>query len=213
VVCLLAVGFVWSICAPNAPVAKAAWSPASDLREGSRAQTDSSASVEAVRRILADDSGKSDAEVAKQLSGLVLTERISDQTIPLLEQNLPGKKSLWALMALADASAFLAPPAADVLSQAPPDLSEQRRMMALTVDYLGKTLPKLPDFYATRTTIRFDGDVNLPRIGLHRRAASQEDSSWRRVGSSEAIVVYRVGKRWSILSIGENILRVRRVEA
>jgi hypothetical protein len=173
VVCLLAVGFVWSICAPNAPVAKAAWSPASDLREGSRAQTDSSASVEAVRRILADDSGKSDAEVAKQLS---------------------GKKSLWALMALADASAFLAPPAADVLSQAPPDLSEQRRMMVLTVDYLGKTLPKLPNFYATRTTIRFDGDVNLPRIGLHRRAASQEDSSWRRVGSSEAIVVYRDGK-------------------
>jgi hypothetical protein len=79
--------------------------------------------------------------------------------------------------------------AADVLPQAPPDLNEQHRMIALTVEYLRKTLPKLPNFYATRTTIHFDNGRSMMRA----RAKSQDDSSWRMVGKSKVVDVYRDG--------------------
>jgi hypothetical protein len=126
--------------------------------------------VEDVQRILAEHKGVPDADVAQQLSGLELTERMSYARLKLLEQSVPGPKSRWALVTLADASAFLGPATADVLSQSSPDLTQQRRMIASTVEYLGKTLPKLPDFYATRATVRYDGDVRRVR---NARAKSQ----------------------------------------
>jgi hypothetical protein len=188
VVYFLAVGFAASICVLNAAVANAALSPRRELDEGSGMRI---VSVEDVQRILAEDKGKPDAEVARQLSDLVLTERMSSAKLQSLEQSVQGAKSRGALVALADASVFLAPTPADVLSQAPPELSDVRRMLALAVDYLGKTLPKLPDFYATRTTVRYDGDARtVKRGGL----IYVEGSSWREVGRSKAIVLYRDGK-------------------
>lgn len=139
-----------------------------------------------------NSNGKRDSDVAKELERMQLTERLSTPKLAMLSAELPGAKSKTALMALADASVFLTPAAADVLSQAAPDLSEQRRMIALTVDYLGKTLPKLPDFYATRTTVRYDGDA--PGVKMRTRAASQGDSSWSEVGSTKVVVLYRDGK-------------------
>jgi hypothetical protein len=188
---LLAVGFASSICALN-PLANAARSPSSGWVEGAAQQ---SVTVEDVQRILAPDKGKldkgkSDAKVARQLSGLELTERMSSAKLKSLEQDVPGMKSRWALVALADASVFLSPAAADVLSQARPDLDERLRMLASTVEYLAKTLPKLPNFYATRTTVRLDHKLSKRRT----RAESRNDSSWRQVGSSKVIVVYRDGK-------------------
>jgi hypothetical protein len=146
--------------------------------------------VEDVQRILAEDKGKPDAEVARQLSGLELTQKMSSAELKSLEQSVPGTESRWALVALADASEFLSPAAADVLSQAPPDLSEQRRMIALVVEYVGKTVPKLPDFYATRTTILFEGLENWSPA----TARFHNDSSWRQVGGSAVVVAYRDGK-------------------
>jgi len=155
--------------------------------EGSAQQ---SVTVEDVQRILAEDKGKSDAEVARQWSGLELTERMSSAKLKSLEQNVPGIKSRWALVALADASVFLGPAAADVLSQAPPDANEQQRMIDLIVEYLAKTLPKLPNFYATRNIVRFE-DM---QSGRRTRAGSRNHSSWRQVGSSKVVVAYREGK-------------------
>jgi hypothetical protein len=148
------------------------------------------ATVEDVQRILAEDKSKRDAEIARQLSGLKLTERMSSAKLKSLEQSAPGTKSRRALLALADASMFLTPAAADVLSEAPPDLNEQRRMLALTVEYLAKALPRLPNFYATRTIVRFE-DM---QSGRRTRAGSRNHSSWRQVGSSQVVVAYRDGK-------------------
>lgn len=143
---LLAVGCASSICVLNAPLANAAWSPRGELGEGSAPQsaskfdlpnkTAAAVTVEDVQRILAEDKSKPDAEFARRLSGLELTERMSSATLKSLEQSAPGTKSRLALIALADASVFLSPAAADVPSQARPDLNEQRHMLALTVEYL-----------------------------------------------------------------------------
>jgi hypothetical protein len=187
VIYLLAVGFASSICVLNAPSANAAWSPSGEWLEASAQQ---SVTVEAVQRILAEDKSKPDAEVARQLSALELTEGMSSAKLKSLEQSAPGTKSRRALLALADASVFLSPADADVLSEAPPDLNEQRHMLGLTVEYLAKALPKLPNFYATRTTVRFEDKQS----GRRTRAGSRNHSSWRNVGSSKAVVVYRDGK-------------------
>ena len=153
-------------------------------------KTATAATVEDVQRILVEGKGKSDAEVARQLSGLELTERMSYARLKSLELSVPGPKSRLALVALADASVFLSPAAADVLSEAPPDADEQRRMFALVEEYVGKTVPKLPNFYATRTTISFEG------LESWRSATAlfQNDSSWRQVASSSVVVTYRDGK-------------------
>src|SRR5262249_645544 len=74
--------------------------------------------------------------------------------------------------------------------QAPPELNVQRHMIDLTVDYLAKTLPKLPNFYATRTIVRFEEKPRGSRAG----GESRNRSSWHQVGSSKVVVAYRDGK-------------------
>lgn len=191
----LAIGCALSSCGLN--MAHAVRSPRGEGEKGSAPKRPLyepgllGVRVEDVQHILSEDKGKSDAEVARQLSGLGLTERMSSARLKLLEQSMPGLKSRWSLIALADASAFLRPAAADVLPLASPDLDEQRRMIAMTVDYLGKTLPKLPNFSATEAIIRFDDDAGGHK---HPRKRPRWNSAWHRVSSSQVIVTYRDGK-------------------
>jgi hypothetical protein len=99
--------------------------------------------------------GKSDTEVARQLSGILLTERLSTARLATLEALLKGKKAQRVLVSLADESAFLALPADEIPSITPPDAATQRLMISRTVDYVNKTIPKLPNFLATRTTVQY----------------------------------------------------------
>ncbi|MFZ0662882.1 MAG: VWA domain-containing protein [Acidobacteriaceae bacterium] len=132
--------------------------------------------------------GQSGNNVARQLSGLELTERLSDAKLALWTAKLHGKKVRQALVVLADESAFLAPPAADILPDAPPVAAEQQRIISLTTDYLNKTIPRLPDFYATRTSVHYEetpqyheGDIKVDYQPLHV------------VHKSKATVLYRRG--------------------
>ena len=100
--------------------------------------------------------GGSDKELARELSGLELTERLSGAELSAWMAGLGGKRSRQALLALADASVFLDPPAADSPDIAAPDVAGQRRMLAMTAQYLSETYPKLPNFFATQTTTRFE---------------------------------------------------------
>ncbi len=110
-------------------------------------------SVDQLAQLLATAHGSSDAEMARQLSDMELTERLSRAKLATLEAGLRGNKARQALLALADASAFLDPPAAEIPAEAPPDAATQREIQAKTVAYLTKTIPKLPNLFATRSTI------------------------------------------------------------
>src|SRR5580704_7125865 len=112
--------------------------------------------VEQLEQLLAADRGKPDAKLAQQLSDLELTERLSAARLLRWEANLPGPESRRSLVLLADVSAFLDPPAAEIPATATPDLATQRRMIALAVDHVSKTIRQLPNFFATRDTIRFE---------------------------------------------------------
>jgi hypothetical protein len=135
--------------------------------------------AEQLEQMLASDGGSSDAEVASQLGGLVLTERLSPVRLKRCEATLHGPRARQALMALADVAAFLDLPAAEIPSAAAPDVAAQRQMLALTVNYVIKTVHQLPNFFATRATTSFQ----LP-----------ENKSWSSTGKSSVRVVYRKGE-------------------
>jgi VWFA-related protein len=110
-------------------------------------------SVDQLTALLATTHGSSDKEMARQLSDMELTERLRSAKLISLEAELQGNKARQALVALADASAFLDPPVSEIAAEDPPDAAEQREMQSKVVAYLTKTIPKLPNFFATRTTM------------------------------------------------------------
>lgn len=99
---------------------------------------------------------KHDEQAAKEIERLELTERLSSTKLAALGAELPGTRSKNALLAVGDASVFLAPPPDEIPQKAIPEIAEQRQMMSLTVDYLKRIIPRLPDFYANRSTTSFE---------------------------------------------------------
>ncbi len=145
--------------------------------------------VEQLDHVLAAASHESDADLARQLSSLELTERLSTTKLSSWTAGLRGKKARQEVVALADVSAFLDPPAAEIPSDAAPDLTAQRVIVSRAVDYLNNTIPKLPNFYATRVTVRYEEtpqyvNANAP-IGYRPLNVA---------ASSKETVLYRNGK-------------------
>jgi VWFA-related protein len=131
-----------------------------------------------------------DGELAKQLTGLELSERLNSSLLSLWKDRLRGKKSTAALVVLADESAFLDPPASEILSDPAPDLDTQRQMLSRTVKYLKEVLPKLPDFFATRTTTEYQQPS--PKSGDTWKTALA-DQSLREAVTERATLRYRNG--------------------
>jgi hypothetical protein len=147
--------------------------------------------VEQLEHALSGAHGRSDAEMAQQLSNMELTERLNSAKLATFEATLEGKKAREALLALADQSVFLAPPAAEIPATAPPDMATQRMMFARTIAYVVKTIPTLPDFFATRT------------IHQYHERPPEPDQTWKTAmgdrslypgDSSKAAVHFRNGK-------------------
>jgi hypothetical protein len=168
--------------------------------------------VQQLERLLAAAYDKPDADVARQLSGLELTERLSTVSLSHWDKQLPGRKSRRALVALADESAFLDLPSADIPASATPDLATQLRMMALTVNYIAKGV-QLPNFFATRTTNSFQDEPGRPdRVraeSLSLRAAS--DQPLRFVNRDHATILY--GKSWEVPSSAASAPNARGLNA
>jgi VWFA-related protein len=98
------------------------------------------------------------------LSKIELTERVSLSKLSAWTVQNESRSLQQSLIAVADESAFLDPPPAEIPKQPVPDDAAQQHMLGMVTNYLDMTIPKLPDFYATRTTVRyedtplFDGD-------------------------------------------------------
>jgi hypothetical protein len=131
-----------------------------------------------LEQMLAGSYHEPDAKVAKQLSDVELTERLSAARLARCEANLRGPDARRALIGLADRSSFLDPPISEIPTIAEPDPQAQRRLIALSEDYVTKAIRQLPNLYATRVTISFQQN----KKPLH----------W--VSTESAIVRYRDGQ-------------------
>jgi len=109
-----------------------------------------------LKQTITNAHGRRDDDLARLLSRLELTERMSSEELTRWTAQMPGAKSRAALIVLTDQSALLKPAADAIVHDAAPDFATQRQMMARTVDYVARAIPKLPDFFATRTTVRYE---------------------------------------------------------
>ncbi len=130
---------------------------------------------------------KPDAEIARQIASWDLSERLTGASLERLKARLaPGAQTAQALALLADRSAFLDPPAAELLGTAAPDGAAQLRMLDAARNYVAQTLPRLPDFLATRTINQYDDSPQAlkkgawpVRAGLHLVGTSSREISVR----------------------------------
>jgi VWFA-related protein len=146
--------------------------------------------VKQLEQLMVESHGKPDGKVASQLSNMELTERLDTTTLTRWEAEAPGPETRQALVALADMSAFLDLPAGEIPSTAAPDFGAQRRLMALTVDYVSKTISKLPNFFATRVTTQFE---DTPQGYEKAQTGVIPAQPLHFAGRSSANVIYRDG--------------------
>jgi VWFA-related protein len=138
---------------------------------------------------LAADSAahRADTDVALRLGVLKLTERLTDAGLKRVTAKMVlGPKTALTLRLLADQSLFLEPPASERPAVAPPDATTQQHTLQLARAYVTQALPHLPDFFATRTTYRFDDSPQLlvengwpVRAGLHPVDVSSREITFR----------------------------------
>jgi len=163
-------------------------------------------SVAKLEQMLAEAHGQSDGKVASELYNVELTERASSVRLARWEAEFPGRRCHEALTELADASAFLNLPAEDMPANPPPDENAQKAILARTSQYVNTTISRLPNFYATRRTERFEDSpshqtVEAPNTAF---ASSQSgrpgftngqssDAPMHSIGTSNVSVTYRDG--------------------
>jgi hypothetical protein len=90
---------------------------------------------------------------------------------------------------LADASAFLPPPVAEISTDAAPDVNMQQRLISLAANYLQQIIPKLPNFFAERTTTRYQETAIFDAV--NRRV---EHEPMLPVESFKETILYRNGQ-------------------
>jgi VWFA-related protein len=155
-------------------------------------------SIDQMEQFLVTLQGKPDGKVAGELDDVELTERVSLARLAHWETEFPGTHTHEELIKLADMSAFLNPPASDVVGDPRPDTKTQLQILRMAVQYVANTMPRLPDFYATRETTHFENDPLLPSL-------STEGFSrvLRRTATYSKVVTYREGHEVSFEGAGK----------
>ena len=155
--------------------------------------------VDQLRQIVTDAHSASDTKLASDLSSVEPTERVSAATLAHLEADVRGPRSREALIELADSSAFLALPAAEVLDQPPPDAADLRKIIDNAIQYLGKTIPNLPNFLATRDTLHFEDspwqqEIDNSRVVGSNIVSQTVGSAQIKIGAPYWLAMYGAGK-------------------
>ncbi len=137
--------------------------------------------------------GKPDVKAAGRLADLQLTERLSAAILARLKTETPGPKAQQTLLILADTSAFLNLPPAEVPQTPPPDLPTQSRILTQTIHYVTRTVHQLPNFSASRVTTRFE---DMAQEDMHSDTArvSYSYQPLHLAGASNSPVAFRDGQ-------------------
>lgn len=117
--------------------------------------------VDQLEQALATAHNRKDHLLAKQISNMRLTERLSCVRLDRLKDALPGPHAKEALTAIADESAFLNLPASELPAKPAPSAAEQTAMLNLSAGYVAREIASWPNFIATRETARFEGTATV----------------------------------------------------
>ena len=144
-------------------------------------------SITQLERLLVEDNSrhKPDFDIAKQIAGVALTERISDTSFARLKAICASSpQASLALRLLADQSEFLDLPASESVDKAGPERGAEAHMLGSARAYVLQTLIRLPNFLARRTINLFDDTPRAvrpgewpTRAGLHLVGTSRSEVS------------------------------------
>ncbi len=137
--------------------------------------------------------GKPDAKAAGQLADLRLAERLSAAKFTQLQKQISGTNARQALLILADTSAFLNLPPAEVPQAPAPDFPTQQRILTQTVHYVARTVRQLPNFSASRVTTRFE-DMPQPAMQGTANHMSYSYEPFHLAGTFISPVLFRDGQ-------------------
>jgi hypothetical protein len=115
-----------------------------------------SVTVDQLDKLIAFYRRLSDGKAAQEIAGEKLTERASAARVAQWETAFPDGHAREALVAVVDASAFLNPPVAEVLSAPPPDAALVKQILQRAIEYASKTVLRMPNFTALRSTTEFE---------------------------------------------------------
>jgi hypothetical protein len=115
-----------------------------------------SVTVDQLDKLLAFYRQLSDGKAAQEIAGVRLSERASAARVAQWEAAFSGGHAREALVAVVDASAFLNPPEAEILSAAPPDNAQVKQILVRAIEYASKTVQRMPNFTALRSTTEFE---------------------------------------------------------
>ncbi len=126
------------------------------------------------------DQKKTDGETANALKQIELAEELTRAKMNGFVSLLPGPLSTEQIYVLEAHSATLAPPAADLPTTPAPDAAAQKALIDKAAEYVSKTYSQLPSLTATKTTIRFQDNVEAAAPSSGMQGGAQDVS----VGSS-----------------------------
>jgi len=102
---------------------------------------------------------KTDEELAADLKQIELTEELTRAATNKFVALAPGRSSIEQIYVLQALSAMLPPPASDLPTTPAPDAAAQKALLDKAVDYTAKYYAQLPPLTATKTTLRFQDNM------------------------------------------------------
>jgi hypothetical protein len=133
---------------------------------------------------------KGDAEVASELQQVELSEELTRSTMNSLVDFVPGPLSTVQIYVLEAKSAVLAPPASDLPATAAPDAAAQKAMLDKATEYATKTLAQSPVLTATKTTVRFQDNIEAAPAGSGMHSSAQDVSTGSALVAANLFVRY-----------------------
>ena len=106
-----------------------------------------------------EEEKKSDAEVGNALKQVELTEQLTRTALNSLVGHVSGPMSTEQIYVLEARSANLVPPAADLPVVPAPDEAVRKAVLAKAENYVTRIYDQLPALTATRTTLRFQDNM------------------------------------------------------
>jgi hypothetical protein len=123
------------------------------------------------------DQKKTDSETANALKQVELTEELTRAKMNSFVSLVPGPLSTEQVYVLEARSAMSPPPAADLPAATPaPDAAAQKALIDKAADYVSKTYSQLPSLTATKTTIRFQDNVEAAVAASGMQGGAQDVS-------------------------------------
>ncbi len=102
---------------------------------------------------------KSDVDLSTSLKQVELTEELTRSRMNSMVHYVPGPLSTEQIYVLEARSAALAPPPSDLPDTPAPDAAAQMAILVKAAAYINGTYAQLPTLKATRTTVRFQDNV------------------------------------------------------